>query len=132
MRGNIDEIIKNLREMRAYMVNNPSLADISEKFSVLKEECPQLFALVLENKEGHLEDLVALVSKAKDIKDGRISRLDATKIVKNRFDNKYIYPVIGCDNLTEHQKKETEEYIKSQKKEADDLEEALANKPSNR
>ena len=126
MKGDVDEIVKNLREMRAYMANDPSLDDISEKFSTLKNECPHLFALMLENKQGHFEDLVALISKAKDIKDGRISMLNATKIVKNRFDNKYIYPFIERDNLTEEQKKETEEYIRKEKIEADNLEESLS------
>ena len=130
MKGDVDEIVKNLREMRAYMANDPSLDDISEKFSTLKNECPHLFALMLENKQGHFEDLVALISKAKDIKDGRISMLNATKIVKNRFDNKYIYPFIERDNLTEEQKKETEEYIRKEKIEADNLEESLSKRQS--
>lgn len=125
MKGNVEEIMKNVDDMREYVLNGQNLEKILEKFKDFKDSCPQLFSMVLENKPGYYEELKSMVGKARSVKSGSITLEDATKIVKNKFDSKYIYPTINKDNLTYEQKQETEEYIKNQKLEAQALEDKL-------
>lgn len=125
MKGNVEKIMKNVDDMRIYVLNGNELGQIVEKFKEFKKECPKLFEMVLENKEGYYEELQNMASKARGVKSGDITLENATKIVKNKFDNKYIYPTINRDNLTYEQNKETEEYIKNQELEAQDLENHL-------
>lgn len=125
MKGDVEKIMRNVESMRQYVLNGYYLQQIVEKFKDFKEECPKLFEMVLENKPGYYEELEIMVKKARGVKTGEVSLENATKIVKNRFDNKYIYPNINRDNLTYEQKQETEEYIKNQRLEAEALEENL-------
>jgi hypothetical protein len=125
MKGDVEEIMKNVENMRQCVLNGQDLQQIVEQFKDFKQECPKLFEMVLENKPGYYEELEIMVKKARGVKSGEVSLENATKIVKNRFDNKYIYPNINIDNLTYEQKQETEEYIKNQSLEAEALEEHL-------
>lgn len=125
MKGDVEEIMKNVESMRDFVLNGQDLNQIVEKFKEFKEECPKLFEMVLENKPGYYQELQIMASKARGVKTGSISLENATKIVKNKFDSKYIYPTINRDNLTYEQKQETDEYIKNQKLEAEALEDSL-------
>lgn len=125
MKGDVEEIMKNVDDMRNYVLNGQDLQKIVEKFKDFKEECPKLFEMVLENKSGYYEELQNMVTKARGVKSGTITLENATKIVKNKFDNKYIYPSINRENLTYEQNKKTDEYIKNQEIEAQALEDSL-------
>jgi hypothetical protein len=125
MKGDVEEIMKNVESMRDYVLNGQDLGQIVEKFKEFKEECPKLFEMVLENKPGYYQELQNMVSKARGVKAGSITLENATKIIKNKFDSKYIYPTINRDNLTYDQKQETDEYIKNQKLQAEVLEDSL-------
>ena len=49
-----------------------------------------------------------------------VSLEDVTKVVKNKYDTKYIYPLVN-NNLTEQQKRETKEFIDGQKAEVEEI-----------
>ena len=120
MRGDLDKIMETVLEMREYVANSRNINEILEKFKDFREECPKLFELVLENKHGYFEELQDMVKHANLVKNGTASLSDVTKVVKNKYDNKYIYPKI-TGNLTEKQKEETEDFAAREKKKADQL-----------
>lgn len=121
------EILQKAKEMQRFISAGHNLASVMENFGDFKERCPKLFEMVLENKGNYMEELENMVSKAGLVNEGKISLGDATKVIKNKYDNKYVYPVIGKNTLTEDQKQETDEYIKNQQNEADSIEQKIQN-----
>jgi hypothetical protein len=115
-----EEIIATAKKMRTFISGPHTLAEVLEIFGDFKQKCPHLFELVLENKGNYMEELEAMGAKAKMVKEGAMSYSNATKVVKNVFDNKFIFPVIK-NNLTPQQKLETDEFIKKQQQEAEEI-----------
>jgi hypothetical protein len=129
MKGNIQEIMKTVDEMRQ-VVNSgdKSLAEVLETFSEFKDSCPKLFEMVLENKPGYYTELQNMVNYANKVNTGVASLEDATKVVRNIYDNKYVYPVLQTKNfdLSVSQREETEDYVRNQQLDVEKLEEKWA------
>jgi len=118
----LDGIMDSVLEMRQYLLSDPKLDEVLEKFKDFKEQNPRIFDLVLENKPGYFEELKNMMEYAKLVKSGVASLEDATKIVKNTYDNKYIYPALASNqNLTSQQLEESRKYVKDQQEEAESL-----------
>lgn len=122
------EILQKAKEMKKFISAGCDLNSVMENFEDFKQRCPKLFEMVLENKGNYMEELENMVSKAGLVSDGTLSLGDATKVIKNKYDNKYIYPYIKSNTLTEEQKQETKDYIKNQQEEAESIEKKIQDK----
>lgn len=122
------EILQKAKEMKKYVSDGHHLSSVMENFGDFKQRCPKLFEMVLENKGNYIEELENMVSKASLVSNGTLSLVDATKVIKNKYDNKYIYPYIKSNTLTEQQKQETKDYIKNQQEEAEFIEKKIQDK----
>jgi hypothetical protein len=118
----LDEIMKTVFRMRAALAKTHTYNSIEREFKEFKTQTPRLFEMVLENKPGFLEELQKMVNYAKKVKSGDATMEEATKVVKHRFDNQYIYPVVDTSKLNKDQLNETKEYILLQQMEVDALE----------
>jgi len=114
------EILDMAKRMRTFVSGPHTLAEVLEIFGDFKAKCPHLFEMVLENKGNYMDELEAMCAKAKMVKEGAMTYSDATLIVKNIFDNRFIFPMIKS-NLTEEQRIETDEFIRKQQEEADEI-----------
>jgi hypothetical protein len=118
----LDAVMKNVYDMRLYLEGPHTLESVLSRYGEFKAQCPKLFELVLENKQGYMEELQNMVIYAKKVKSGDASLEDATKVVKHTYDKKYIYPVLKTDNLTHSQISESREYVANQQLEVEALE----------
>jgi hypothetical protein len=110
----------NVLKMRKYVVDGEPLNKILEDFKNFKESYPKLFELVLENKEDYLPELEEMLGHVELINTGVASLEDVTKVVKNKYDTKYIYPLVN-NNITQAQKVETQAFIDEQKAEVEEI-----------
>jgi L-lactate utilization protein LutB len=119
---NPEEILNTAKKMKTFVSGPHTLAEVLEIFGDFKQRCPHLFEMVLENKGNYMGELEAMVSHATKVKEGAMSYSDATKVVKNVFDNRYIFPMIKSKtSLTPEQKLETENFIRKQQEESDEI-----------
>lgn len=114
------EILEMAKTMRTFVSGPHDLKEVLEIFGDFKAKCPHLFEMVLENKGEYMDELEKMTEGATMVRNGEVSYMDATKVVKNVYDNRYIFPKIKS-NLSEEQKKETEEFIRKQQEEADHI-----------
>jgi len=114
------EILNMAKRMRTFVSGPHTLAEVLEIFGDFKAKCPHLFEMVLENKSNYMDELEKMVEGATMVRNGEVSYMDATKVVKNVYDNRYIFPKIKS-NLTDEQKRETDEFIRKQQEEADHI-----------
>jgi hypothetical protein len=131
MKGDITQIMKTVKEMRTCVARgDKSLQEIIEMFGEFRHECPKLFDLVLENKPGYYQELQNMLGYAKKVKTGEASMEDATKVVKNIYDRKYVYPVLESKSrdLDIDQRAATEAYVRDQQAEVERLEAYWAEK----
>lgn len=115
-----NDIMLNILKMRKEVMNGTSLNTILEEFKEFKEKYPHLFELILENKEDYMPELEEMIQHANLVKNGVASLEDVTKVVKNKYDVKYIYPLVN-NNITREQKQETEDFIKKSQQEVDEI-----------
>lgn len=115
-----NSIMLNVLKMRKSVVDGEPLDKILEEFKDFKESYPRLFELVLENKEDYLPELEEMLGHAELVNTGIASLEDVTKVVKNKYDTKYIYPLVN-NNITEAQRIETKAFIEEQKAEVDEI-----------
>lgn len=115
-----NSIMLNVLKMRKSVVDGEPLDKILEEFKDFKESYPKLFELVLENKEDYLPELEEMLGHAELVNTGIASLEDVTKVVKNKYDTKYIYPLVN-NNITEAQRIETKAFIEEQKAEVDEI-----------
>jgi hypothetical protein len=115
-----NSIMLNVLKMRKSVMDGEPLDKILQDFKEFKESYPKLFELVLENKEDYLPELEEMLGHVELVNTGVASLEDVTKVVKNRYDTKYIYPLVN-NNITEAQKIETKAFIEEQKAEVDEI-----------
>lgn len=107
-------------KMRKSVIDGEPLDKILTQFKDFKESYPKLFELVLENKENYLPELEEMLGHVELVNRGVASLEDITKVVKNKYDTKYIYPLVN-NNLSEQQKRETKKFIEGQKAEVEEI-----------
>lgn len=116
-----DSVMHNVLKLRVYVRNGEPLDKILVDFKDFKEKYPKLFEMVLENKEDYMPQLQEMLDHVSLIKQGVASLEDATKVVKNKYDEKYIYPLVNR-NITEEQKAEANLFVEGQKAEVIEIE----------
>lgn len=114
-------IMVDILKLRKKVMDGSSLNSILEEFKDFKEKYPKLFELILENKHDYMPELEDMIEHARLVKDGVASLEDVTKVVKNKYDVKYIYPLVNNDKLTSEQKKDTEDMIEKTQKEIEEI-----------
>lgn len=119
---NPEEILNTAKKMKTFISGQHTLEQVLEIFGDFKQRCPHLFEMVLESKGNCIGELEFMCDKAKMVKEGKMSYSDGTKIVKNIYDNKFIFPIIkNKTNLTNEQMAITDEFIRKQQEEADEI-----------